>query len=384
MSRPIHVEAFHPAQLSASDILAWRALCASRPGLDSPLLGPDFARAVGAVRTDARVAVWRQDDEAVGFLAYHHRPGGYARPIGAPLSDYHGPVSSRPLDVAAGLAQVGIHAYRFSGLVDPDGLLADAYAGQASAWVIELDQSAEDYLEALRARSPKRFKNLRRLSSKITRELGPLRLSAPETDPQAFHALLRWKQEQIARTGVHDFLAPSWTRALLENFMSSPTGELQGLMICLYAGDRLLAGQMGVRVGAVFHPWIASVDPQMSEWSPGHLFLLQAIGAMPSLGLETYDLGASHDHYKKPYALGARTIHSGTLASGGARGAGERLWTLCGAQGSGPVGRLRRRLDVICASELTLSGRARGLADAFARRSLRAGAPTAQEAGEPS
>lgn len=380
MSRPITTEACHPAQLCSRDIQAWRDLCAARLAPESPLLGPDFARAVGAVREDARVAIWREGDEPVGFLAYHHRPGGFARPIGAPFSDYHGPVASRRLDIGAGLAKVGIHAYRYGGLIDPDQLVARAGDSQATSWLVHLEGSAETYLEALRARSPKRFKNLRRLLSKMDREVGPLRIAAP--DPEALGALLAWKQEQIARTGVHDFLKPDWTRKFFDLLLRHPPGELQGLVVSLYAGDRLIAGEMGVRLGGVFHPWIASFDPQMREWSPGNLFVIQMIEAMPGLGLRTYDLGASHDHYKKPYALAERTIQAGMLATG-ARGVGERLWTLCGGAGSGPVGRLRRRMDVICASELSLRGRARGLADAFARRGLRSGAYSGQEAGEP-
>ncbi len=383
MFEMLRLETLHPSELTDADIVAWRRLCASRPEFSSPLMGPDFARAVGAVRPDARVAIWREAAAPVGFLAYHHRPGGMARPIGAPLCDYHALVADRPLDIRQDLAEFGLSAFRFTSLIDPYGDFADAVASQAPAYVIQLDGSAPDYLERIRAASAKRFKNYRRLEGKLDREVGPLSLRAPDFDRASFDQLLAWKRQQLDRTGAHDFLAPQWTRDLLASFLDMREGPFQGLMINLYCGDRLLAGHIGVRVGEVYHPWIASTDPAMGQWSPGQIFLLRAIAAMPGLGLRTYDLGPGHDHYKRPYALATRTVGEGTMAAAGPRGrhavAAERAWTLAGAHGPGPVGRLRRRLDIIATSELSLRGRARGLAGAIAARALRPGAASGAE-----
>lgn len=380
----IRLEVLHPAELSDADVGAWRQLCASRSEFRSPLLGPDFARAVGAVRPDARVAIWREAGRGIGFLPYHHRPGGMARPIGAPLSDYHGLVAERSLDIHQDLAEFGLSAFRFTGLVDPHHEFATATSGLHQAYLIEVERSADEYLEQVRAASPKRFKNYRRLDGKLDREVGPLTLRAPDFDRAAFDQLLAWKREQLIRTGAHDFLAPAWTRDLLASFLDMREGPFQGLMINLYVGDKLLAGHIGVRVGEIYHPWIASTDPEMAAWSPGQLFLLRAIGAMPQLGLKVYDLGPGHDHYKRPYAFGSRMIGEGTMAAAGPRGraaiASERAWVLAGANGAGPVGRLRRRLDIIATSELSFAGRAKGLAGAIAARTLRPGWSSGAEA----
>ncbi len=122
----------------------------------------------------------------------------------------------------------------------------------------------------------------------------------------------------------------------------------------------------------------------MGAWSPGQLFLLRAIAAMPELGLRTYDLGPGHDHYKRPYALTTRMIGEGKMTAAGPRGraagASEKVWSLAGAHRAGPVGRLRRRLDLIATTELSLAGRAKGLAGAIAARALRPGASSAEAA----
>ena len=51
-------QTLHPAELSLVDIAAWRALCAAEPAYANPLMGPDFALAVGEVRGDTRVTVF--------------------------------------------------------------------------------------------------------------------------------------------------------------------------------------------------------------------------------------------------------------------------------------------------------------------------------------
>ncbi len=133
--RPRHT--LHPGELSVEEIAAWRAITAAHPAFASPLLGPDFALAVGAVRADARVAVWRRDGEAVGFLPHHLKASGLARPIGAPLSDYHALVSKAPMDVRPGLTEAGLGALRFTGLIDPLGLFEPAVRSRATAYVIK-------------------------------------------------------------------------------------------------------------------------------------------------------------------------------------------------------------------------------------------------------
>lgn len=372
----LRAETIHPAQLAPADADAWRAFCAAEPAFASPLLGPDFAQAVAEVRDDARVAIWRQDGRATGFLPHHRRPGGLARAIGAPLSDYHALVGERGLAAGPALAAADLNAFRFSGLVDPFDAFAAFVAARREAFVVNLDGSAEAYLEALRVASPKRFKNYRRLDHKLDREVGPLRIVAPDPSREAFDRLLAWKSDQLFRTGANDFLRPAWTRDLLSNLFARNQGEFRGLMISLYAGDRLVAGHFGVRLGGVYHPWIASLDPELSAWSPGQLFIPRAIAAMPGLGLATYDLGPGHDHYKRPFALDSRDLGEGfaTAESAGGRAvqASDGAWALVGAGRGGPMYRIRSRLDAIATVELSVSGRAIGFAAAVAGKARRA------------
>ncbi|ATC25283.1 GNAT family N-acetyltransferase [Caulobacter vibrioides] len=374
----LDVETIHPSFLSPADAALWRSLAASAEGFGNPLLGPEFAQAVGKVREDARVAVIRRGGETVGFLPFHRRPGGRARPIGAPLSDYHGLVS-RPdagLRISDVLRAAEVSVFRYSGLIDPHAVFPTSPETDRTAYLIDLTgTTVEAYLEAVRAESPKKIKNYRRLDNKLDREIGAVRLVASDFSRDAFNLLIDWKREQLARTGAHDFLRADWTRELLADLFTTRSGAMQGLMINLYAGDTLVGGHFGIRQGATYHPWIASTNPEMAAWSPGQIFFLRAIAAMPGMGLTRYDLGPGHDHYKRAYGL--RTVQIGEGAATAANVAGrvahsmESVWNLAGAHGAGPVGQLRRRMDAIASTELTMTGRVRGFVEAVAARAQR-------------
>ena len=372
----LDVETLHPRELAEADLRLWRDMAAAEPAFDSPLLGPDFARAVGAVREDARVAVIRRDGETLGFLPHHRRPGAMARAIGSPLSDYHGLVSGADADLTAVevLGAADLTAFRYTGLIDPYGVFGQAEL--KTAHVIALGNTdAATYLEAVRAASPKKIKNWRRLDNKLEREMGAIELVAGDPSREAFDQLIAWKREQLERTGVHDFLRPDWTRNLMLDLFQKQTGPFQGLMITLYAGGELVAGHFGVRLNGVYHPWIASTNPAYGEWSPGQIFFMRAIAAMPGLGLHRYDLGPGHDHYKGAYALSQIQIGEGTATAatmaGRVASSLDGVMALAGSRGAGPVGRLSRRMDAIASVELTMGGRMRGLVDAFANQAQR-------------
>ena len=372
----LDVETLHPQELASADLQLWRDMAAAEPAFTNPLMGPDFALAVGRVRDDTRVAVIRRRGETLGFLPHHRRPGATARPIGSPLSDYHGLVSRRDADLIGAdvLRAADLVSFRYTGLIDPYGVFGQAE--MKAAHVIGLQNTdAATYLEAVRAASPKKIKNWRRLDNKLEREMGAIELVASDRSRDSFDQLIAWKREQLERTGVHDFLGPDWTRGLLNDLFARQDGDFQGLMIGLYAGGELVAGHFGVRLNGVYHPWIASTNPAYAEWSPGQIFFMRAIAAMPGLGLHRYDLGPGHDHYKGAYALSQIQIGDGVATASSMAGrfasSVDGAWTLAGARGAGPVGKLRRRMDSIASVELTMGGRMRGLVNAVANQAQR-------------
>jgi CelD/BcsL family acetyltransferase involved in cellulose biosynthesis len=363
----LSAQVVHPSALSPGDVRAWRALQACNPAFGSPLLGPDFAAAVGALRDDARVAVLCQGENPVGFLAYHHRPGAFGRPIGAPFSDYHALVSAPgvALDASWLLAQAGLDSFRLSGLIDPNNVFEAGVTQRVWAHRIVLEHGAEAYLDALFKASGNRLKNFRRYHHALERDFGPLRLVAPDRSEAAFDLLVAWKRRQLEQTGLHDFLNVPWARDLMGRLFETTDGDFRGEMISLYAGDRLVLAHFGVRLGDWFHPWLAAYDIDLHNYSPGLVHQIEAIRAMPALGLRTYDLGPSGDHWKRMFALGGVWVGVGDATAPGGRAEPDSEW------GGNLVRRVRNRMDHIASLELTLAGRAKGAAQAIAAMGAR-------------
>jgi CelD/BcsL family acetyltransferase involved in cellulose biosynthesis len=359
----IKAEVIHPSRLTAEDRRAWQAWMP----FGNPLLSPSFAELVGDLRQDARIALIEHHGERAGFLAFHARHGGVARPIGAPFSDYHGAIV-RPGAALSGesvLRAAGIVAYRFTTGV------GDLFGGAEGPVGYVIDGGGETYLTGLDA---KRLKNWRRLGHKIEREIGPIAIHMDDRDPQRFEQLLIWKRRQLRCSGLHDFIGSRWSQALMRAVFARPGGALRGRMMTLVAGDRLLAGHFGVEVDGACHSWISSIDPETTACSPGQALLARLIAEMPAAGLRTLDLGPSHAHYKAPFCTTTVGTRHGTAvaatAAGRLVGAAEQAWSL--AERAAPAcAAARRRFDHIAALESSAAGRVRGMLGALADRARR-------------
>jgi CelD/BcsL family acetyltransferase involved in cellulose biosynthesis len=360
-----------PDRLAARDIEAWRALIAKAPEFQNPILGPDFARQVARVRDDVRIGVFCGPDGPIGFLPHHRRPDGLLRPIGAPLSDYHALIADKdfPISIGQAVQMLSGQAFQFTGLIDPHNMRDSTVNSARQGYQIRLERPTDEYLEAIRSESPKKFKNFRRLDSKLGREVGELRVEGGAASPEVFNTLLRWKREQFRRTGGQDVFRPAWIRQLLTNLFDIREGDFRAQTICLYAGETLVAGHFGIRQGDFFHPWIASTNEDLAPYSPGQVYFLRTIAAMPDLGLRIYDLGPSHDHYKRPFCLDEVEIVRGVarperLASNGNRVA-DQFWAGQDETSGSITGRIRRRLDAIAVVDQSLTGRVVGFCEAL-------------------
>jgi len=387
----LSIEIIHPDALTPADQAVWRGFQAATPALGSPLLSADFAKAVGSVRKDARVAIWRDPFGAPkAFFAHHRRPQGFGRPIGAPFCDYHAVISGDDigLDATAVLSAAQLKAVRLSGLVDPFGIFDREGLGRESAYRIVLQTPPQDgspadaglaHLDGLKASSANRFKNFRRYSKRLEQAFGAVRLVALDLEPSAFERLLAWKRLQLARTGLHDFLRPDWVGVLMRNLFEASGADaglgatgasdqrFGGLMISLYAGDHHVAGHFGVRFGGWYHPWLGATAPNLESLGAGFVHQWKAVEAMGGLGLHTYDLGPGSDHWKRMFTSDVVEVETGLITAPTIGGrlalARERLWTTPPLDRIDLAGRVRNRLDQIAAIEPAWSGRALGLLD---------------------
>lgn len=387
----LQAEVRHPSGLTETEAQAWRDFCAAEPAFSSPLLGPDFARLVGRVREDARVASFRRDGRLVGFLAFHRRPGGPAWPIGSAFSDYHALIAApgERIEASEALAAAGVSGLRVSALLDPRGAFEGMRPSDHLGHVMALKGSAGDYEAFLKAANTKRFKNWIRLKNKLERELGELQLTARDTSQAALDELIAWKREQYVLTGAHDVLRPAWARALYQAAFETHEGPLTGVMTTLRAGGRLVAGHFGVAGNGVYHAWLSAMDRECAVCAPGQVLTFLMPWALEELELDALDLGPGFAHYKAPFCTIEIPIQEGLAIAQGRAGRPvrslERAWALAGEQRIEAVARLRRRLDHIAAAETSVGGQVRGVVEAFAgygRRSATREPKTAAAADE--
>ncbi|MCU0882041.1 MAG: GNAT family N-acetyltransferase [Hyphomonadaceae bacterium] len=351
-------------RLGAADAADWAALCRTVPEFGTPLLSPEFARIVSQFRPDTRVALQRDGHgRAIAFFPHSLRPDGLARPLGAPFGDYQGVIAApcTPVDLPGLMASAGIRRFAYGGLLDPANRFAASQMCHDTSYRIVLENGAATYLDALQAENPKRHKNWRRLQNKTEREVGAISFNPDQRDSAILDMLLGWKADQMVRTGITNVLAPAWVRsmmhALLETRQGTGPDAFGGLMMTLHAGDTLLAGHFGVRLGGTFHPWMAAINPDFHAQSPGQTYLFKAISAMEEVGLTTYDLGLGHSHYKAPFCNVEVRVGSGLWLAQGARAPMSTRSDL--------MGRLARRIDHVASVELDMAGRLRGVAQAF-------------------
>jgi CelD/BcsL family acetyltransferase involved in cellulose biosynthesis len=374
----LSAETLRPSDLNDRQLEAWKAMAAATPAFRSPLLAPEFAQAVGRARRDAAVAVFQRDGRTVGFLAHHRAWGGYARPIGAPFSDYHALITApgEGIEVAEALAAARLQRFRFSSVADPAGAFRPSAQKQHEGWAVDLaGRTPEQYVEALRSRNPRNVRQWRQLANKIERELGEIEFTAGDSSREAYDAMMGWKSAQLRRSGLHDVLQPRWVRTLMDDLFARQGEEFGGLLLTLRAGGRLLAADFGFRGNGVFHQWITAYDPEHAPYGPGRILLTRALASLPSLGLDVLDLGPTTTRLKQSVVLEPKTVFAG-VAHGHPRAASpwRSVEGLLGPARGALVRKVQSRLDHIAAVEPSTLGRVRGILGALAAAPRRLGA----------
>lgn len=378
----LNCEVVRAGDLTAQDMQAWRAMLQVESAFASPLLTPDFAMAVAAVRDDVHIAVFRRAGQAIGFLPHHRRPHRFARPAGAPFADYSALVSFADpgFRFEEALRAAGIERYQSIGLIDPHGLAERADGEADTAYGIDLAAGAPPN------NVPKKHsKNINRLRRRLEDEHGPVEILVGDTDRARYDSMLALKRRQIHDNGLHDFLGAPWAARFLDHLWSAPKDGLHGVLLTLSAGGKPLLHHYGVRLGDTIHPWVSTYDPAYSAYSPGQIFLLDAPEALRAAGVGYYDLSTGQTHYKSAFCNTQFPVQHARLyaASATARmhhglsAAARQTAQLMGSRATDLFGRLNRRFDQIATLELDMKGRMAGVAFAFASAGRRRGAADA-------
>jgi CelD/BcsL family acetyltransferase involved in cellulose biosynthesis len=345
----------HPLELTAGEESQWQALRSGANVWRNPFFSPAFCLAVARLREDGRVALVTRGDELVGVWPFHLRPLGLARPIGAPLSDWHGPIFAHDLTCDPGvfLTAAGAAGTRFAGLADPfDHFVATRGAAIISHAAL-LHDGADALIARLNAARPAHGKNMRRRFRKAEREAGAIGLVVGGRDPALFAQMLAWKRAQYAATGKHDVLASPWVQSLLRDLVSAAGHSLRAEVFGVTLAGRLAAVELFLREGDVLHAWFPAYDPAFAGFSPGHLLTELVVRHAAASGVTRIEFGPGEDEFKRAWSDGGFAMYEAVWHAPGLlgrlRAAGQGVWAK--AEARPLAGKIRRRLDMIVAAE---------------------------------
>jgi len=299
----VQVDVLGPGELSAGQVARWLELQANSPELSSPFLAPQFAVAVARARPSTRVAVLSDANGVAGFFPYERRRRSTASALATGLSDVQAVVvaPSAELNLRTVLRACGISVWGFDHLLGHQaGLIGTAWARAVpeQSPAIDLRDGFERYEQRQRRLSSSLFQSTARKRRKLERDHGPVRLLLHSPQSSHLEQVLRWKSSQYRRTGRRDRFADPATVNLVHELFECQETTFSAPLTVLMAGDRLVAGHLGLRSASTLAWWFPAYDPEFSAYSPGLILTLELARAMPVAGLSLLDLGKGDEPYK--------------------------------------------------------------------------------------
>lgn len=370
---PIYVKTIKPEALSAAEKAAWLGLRANNPALYSPYFHPDYTLGVGKLRDDAFIAIAYENDHPIAFFPYqgpHPGKSGFARPIGAPMTDYHGMVAAEDCSLLFEdlLFETGIGAFHYGALISSDPEFRGQLSSVVDATMMDVSAGVSAWREQRDSSYRRSLKSHRRRVRKAEEEFGTRRFVFKSQDRAVFDTLIEWKVRQYEETGKYDVLSSKWTLDLLQSLWTS-SDDLHCDMHALYFGDRLAAIDLGLSDGPTFHSWIVAYDSELHSLAPGIQLLEALIDASQDLNYQRIDLGVGTEGYKRHYASEPVTVQSGFIPVKGPAAALSRVYDHTETLGKKVLkdvpGKLRRRYSQIAACDETFAGRAKAMLSAI-------------------
>ena len=311
------------SELDTALLNAWRTVRAAQVVFHSPYFCPEFTLAVAAVRPDVRIVVIECDGRPVGFFPHQRSTWGRGRPVGGPLSDYHGVVAAPGADwsVPALMRAARLSVWPFDHLVGEPERFAAYRSASSSSPQIDVREGYAAYVKGRREAGSDYIPKTEGLARKLGREVGELRFTFNDTSEEALAQLLAWKRDQYLRAKTTDVFGGPWTGQLLRNIAATQTPEFAGLCSVLRSGERIVAAHMGMRSRTSLHYWFPAYDPELAKFSTGIILLLRMAEAAAETGLQIVDLGKGDSHYKQRLMTGAADLSEGQVCLPSAWGA---------------------------------------------------------------
>ena len=316
----MRVDTVQASKLSDSDTAAWRALLSADSELSSPYLTPDWTRLVARHRRDVRVAIFHDEIGApLGFLPVQLAGSGAAMPVGGPVCDYQAFIGPAGMDLSDAPKALGASRIDLTGGLANNAVGACLHAHDRGH-VVRFENGFQDWCDQRAAVGSKTVSRTRKKLAKLTREHdGDVVIEPFSTDPEAFELLLRWKREQMRRTGVKDIFCHAWINSVVRDCFASPVDnpDFGSAMFVLRVRGAPAAVLFCLRARKALHAWFVAHDETQSAHSPGLILFVEAIRAAAAAGYTEMDLGPGDYRFKESLATHARPVGAGFIGRPG-------------------------------------------------------------------
>ncbi|MHA6289521.1 GNAT family N-acetyltransferase [Maricaulis sp. CAU 1757] len=331
-----------PSALAQAERDAWEIFRSEDSALDSPYFSLDFAECCEQARNDTRILVMRQGGAVRGFLPLQAGRFGYTRPLAGPLGDVHGVIAEPGcrIDLQACLAAARIPVFEFHSALAMQAAFQPLVHAREGGWMMDLRGGYEAWLDSRRAVSSKIVRNIRSKYRKLETLEGEAVFTMEDRAPDVLPAMLGWKREQYARTGVFDVFSVRWTRRLMEAVLARRGPGLNGVASSLRVNGELAAVHVGMRSERSVQYWFPAYSPAHAHVSPGLLLLVETARWAAQLGCTTIELGKGDYAFKKDLASYQVALGSGYWAAPCALGMARRAGDVLASRAeTAPLGR---------------------------------------------
>jgi len=324
----MHISVISAGELTAEQAAIWSQIQRDDPTLESPYFRPEFTRAAADICPRVEVGLLESRDDVVGFFPFQRSRWNTARPVGSPMSDFHGLILRPGFGINAEelTRACGLQAWHFDHVLAEQNTFRPYHCHVSASPYMDLAGGFDAYCASRKAAGSNVIKQVRRKARQLERACGPLRCELHADAETVFEKLLEWKSNQYRRTGVPDVFRYRWTVSLLQRVLQERSDSFSGMLSALYAGERLAAVDLGLRSYGALHSWFPAYDPELRKFSPGNVLLLRVAEAAPSIGVQRIHLGKGSEAYKARFMSGEIALAEGTVENGALRRVVRRNW----------------------------------------------------------
>ncbi|MEM7455825.1 MAG: GNAT family N-acetyltransferase [Planctomycetota bacterium] len=302
-------------QFTREMIDAWNRIRESSASYASPYFDFEFTRAVARIRDDVSIGVLTgKSGEIVGFLPFQSPRSGHGQPAGGWLNDVHGIMKYDNADVNFRdvLEQCGLTSYAFHALAGETNDLSGYVFDTPEAHYIDMSDGWEAYRRWVRKHSST-VKRQGQKTRGLERDIGEIRFEFDCLNADALEELIELKRAKYTRSKTFDILSVDWACNLLREIHRIRKPGFQGLLSCMWAGDKLVAAHFGMLADRILHYWFPSFDNRFSRYSPGTELILRVCEEASRRGVTMVDFGYGDDPYKFKFCNASTPLSRGLV-----------------------------------------------------------------------